>query len=620
MARSILELMWQRRYHSEKKIFFVKNNEILSQWSYGQILSISYGYSQTLKHLPPRSIIALSYSSEPDFLFSFFGCQLAGHIPAPYPSPLALRMQNTARDHSGFFKKSGIFHMMTSEPELFSDIPELNILKPQLNFEIPTEIDPIDLNQLAEEFTIQFSSGSTSEPKGVVITHSALMTNLRQMSIALKVTPHDRLSSWLPLYHDMGLVGALMAPIYNEVTAYISQPSDFIMDPLAWLNSVADFKTTIMVGPDFMYRNLAKYQKKSPDFHGDLSQLRVCMSGSEPVLQESCSHFIDSFSKFGLRSTALLPVYGMAEAVLGVTFPEVDSPVKVSSRGHVSCGFPLSEIEIKIVNEAGENLSSTFEGEILIRGPNITGRFLNHEDQMSSGYLKTGDLGYLEEGALYISGRKKDVLILRGQKYHNLDLERKIQKLLGPESGRVAVVMSESRLVVAIETDKWYLSPNFKSTVSKYVNSLDSEILWTMTLVPKGFLARTTSGKLKRHQIAIDHKEGRLNSDHLIKFKFLLSEQLRRMLFVIKDWRSINDKSTAPDVDPLFEKIQSLLRSQKVLIPITMETPLVDLGLDSVQTVELIAKIESDFGKIDLLDFLDLKTIHDLYKFLSSRR
>ncbi|MFN9068385.1 MAG: non-ribosomal peptide synthetase, partial [Bdellovibrionales bacterium] len=449
---------------------------------------------------------------------------------------------------------------------------------------------------------------------------SALMTNLRQMSVALKVTPQDRLSSWLPLYHDMGLVGALMAPIYNEVTAYLAQPSDFIRDPLTWLNSVANFKSTILVGPDFMYRNLAKYQKKSPDFHGDLSQLRVCMSGSEPVLQESCTSFIDTFSKFGFNSKAFLPVYGMAEAVLGVTFPDLGSEIKISSRGLVSCGYPLNEIEIKIVNESGQDVTNKSEGEIVIRGPNITGRFLNYEDQLIDGYLRTGDLGYIENDQLFISGRKKDVIILRGQKYHNLDLERKIQKMLGPESGRVAVVMSDNYLVIAIGTDNWLLSQNFNFKISTFMKSLDSEILWKSTLVPKGFLARTTSGKLKRHQIAIDYKEGRLDSNHLMKLRFLFSEQLNRFLFVIKEWKNKNDTVLPTEVDPLFEKIQIILKNQKVTVPINRETLISDLGLDSVQTMELISKIESDFGKVEILDFLDLKTIQDLYNFLSSRR
>jgi acyl-CoA synthetase (AMP-forming)/AMP-acid ligase II/acyl carrier protein len=620
MASSILDLMWQRRYHSEKKVFFTYKNEIKSQWSYGQILSISQSYSKAFSHLPPRTIVAICFSTEPEFLFSFFGCQLAGHIPAPYPSPMAIRMQKESRDHANFFKNSGIHHIITSAPELFSEIPELNILNSNIESKINPDIDTIDLSQLAEEFTIQFSSGSTSEPKGVIITHASLMTNLRQMSIALKVTPEDRLSSWLPLYHDMGLVGALMAPIYNQVPAYLSQPSDFIMDPIAWLNSSADFKTSIMVGPDFMYRNLAKNQKKSPDLHGDLSSLRICMSGSEPVLHETCRNFAETFAKYGLKSTALLPVYGMAEAVLGVTFPALESPLKISSRGHVSCGYPLDEIEIMIADEKGNACKEGHEGEILIRGPNITGRFLNSEDQTYNGFLKTGDLGYVENSELFISGRKKDVLILRGQKFHNLDLERKIQNLLGPESGRVAVVLSQTCLVIAVETENWLLSQKFKKTISHFIQSLDSEINWTMSLVPKGFLARTTSGKLKRHQIVRDFEQGRLGSNEFDKLKFLLSEQIKRLVFVLSDWRSKNKENLINDVDPLFEKILRVLNEQKVKVPITMETQISELGLDSVQTLELISKIESDFGKIDLIDFLELKTIHDLYLFLSSRR
>lgn len=621
MASSILELLWQRRYQSEMKVFFYDGDVCQGQWSYGQILKLAADYSVSLKNLPSRSTIAISLANGPSFLAAFFGCQLASHIPAPFPSPMALKFQNKYALDSDFFKKSNIQYMITNEPEIFHNFPDLQIISPDIKNVFNDSIDEINLQNLAPDFTIQFSSGSTAEPKGVIITHKSLMENLKQISSALKVTQADRLSSWLPLYHDMGLVGSLMAPLYNNVEAHLSNPTDFIQDPLGWLTAVANRKTSILLGPDFMYRNLSKKQQQTREFSGDLSCLRVCMSGSEPVHPETCKKFLYAFSNYNLNHNTLLPVYGMAEAVLAVTFPPLNRPVVISPRGHVSCGLPLSEIQIQIRSESGALVADSQEGDIWVSGPNISGKFLfNQEAQFENGFLATGDLGYIEKGELFVTGRKKDVLIIRGQKFHNLDLERKIQAELGETAGRVAVVSSLEKLVVAVETAQWWREGQYRKIIIPFLNKLDANLTWSFFLVPKGSLARTTSGKLKRHQIKKDYENGRLQTSTAQKLLFTLSSHLKRTFIFLKSSTHLVSTTHHASYDPILDSVSRVLIKHKINFTITPDTRIDELGLDSIQTVELINSLENYFGPIDMLDFLEMKTFNDFKNYINSRR
>lgn len=612
MASSILQILWNHRFRTDKKIFFYSQNELVSSWSYSQILKLAVGYSDAMSKWEKQKPVAITVSTGPDFLGAFFGSQLAGLIPVPFHSPETLLLQRAKNDLQDFLKKSKIEKIITSHKDLLQKSNEFIFTEEVSASE--SSIESLNFEQVSDQFSIQYSSGSTSEPKGVVLTHSAVMKNLEQMSLALKVTQADRLSSWLPLFHDMGLIGGLMAPIYNQVEAHLTSPLDFVTNPMKWLESVSETKTTILIGPDFMYRKLAHANRKST-LKGSLESLRVCMSGSEPVLKETCENFISAFKKNNIKPDVMLPVYGMAEAVLGVTFPQTSMPIRISRLNHVSCGRPLSGTQIEIRDEHGKLQADFQEGQIYLNGPHITQEIKGHLNRSPDEFLATGDLGYFVDGDLYITGRLKDVIIVRGKKIHNLDLENKIQNLLSLNS-RVGVVEFENRIIVAAESNR-LPNPSSEQLVQNYIQSIDSNLKLEFYYLPKGFLPRTSSGKLKRHQILELYKSGKLKVSVITQFKFKFQSQVKKLL-ILKLIKTLKSKKPT-DFDPILDLITTQIQKLKPNMKVQLFTTIEELGLDSVQTLELITEIEKKSGPISLITFYEFKTVADIHKFLSSR-
>jgi acyl-CoA synthetase (AMP-forming)/AMP-acid ligase II/acyl carrier protein len=614
MASSILRILWNLRFQKEKKIFFYSQNELVSSWTYSQILKLALDYSDAMSKWEKQKPVAITISTGPDFLGAFFGCQLAVLIPVPFQSPETLLMQRAKNDLQEFLRKSKIEKIITSHKEFLQNSSELEFILTEEVLPSKRSIENLNFDQLSEQFSIQYSSGSTSDPKGVVLTHSAVMKNLEQMSLALKVTQADRLSSWLPLFHDMGLIGGLMAPIYNQVEAHLTSPLDFVTNPMRWLESVSETQTTILIGPDFMYWKLAQANTKSA-LKGSLESLRVCMSGSEPVLKETCESFISAFKNNKIKPDVMLPVYGMAEAVLGVTFPQTSTPIRISRLNHVSCGRPLSGTQIEIRDEHGKLQSEFQEGQIFLSGPHITQKIIGHLNRSPNEFLATGDLGYFADGDLYITGRLKDVIIIRGKKIHNLDLENKIQNLLSLNS-RVGVVEFENRIIVAAETDQ---IPDASSEllVQNYIQSIDSNLKLEFYYLPKGFLPRTSSGKLKRHQILELYKSGKLKVSVVSLFKFKFQSKLKKLL-ILKLVKTLKSKKPS-DFDPVIDLITTQIQKLKPNLRVHLDQTIEELGLDSVQTLELITEIEKTTGPISLITFYEFKTVADIHRFLSSR-
>lgn len=389
-----------------------------------------------------------------------------------------------------------------------------------LSFVAPT-LGPDDLCFL------QFTSGSTSRPKGVMVSHGNLIANATAF-----LGPHglDRRESdvgvsWLPLYHDMGLIGFILGPLIVDIPVVILPTATFARGPRIWLETISKYRGTITYAPNFAY-GLAVKRLKAKDVESlDLSCLRVAGCGAEPIHADTLRGFAQALEPAGFRATALLPSYGMAESTLAITFHELGTPMRVDridpaalqggaavpSDGAdalelVSCGKPFPGHQLSIVDDAGVQLPERTVGEIVARGPSVSaGYFDNPEASQDSfpgdGSLRTGDLGYLADGDLFICGRKKDLVIIRGANFHPQDIEWAVGELAGVRRGNVVAfsvpVAGEERLVLAVEcasVDSAAVCARVTARVNESLGLSPHEVV----PVAIGSLPKTSSGKVQR--------------------------------------------------------------------------------------------------------------------------
>jgi acyl-CoA synthetase (AMP-forming)/AMP-acid ligase II len=299
---------------------------------------------------------------------------------------------------------------------------------------------------------IQFSSGSTGDPKGIELTHHNLAVNLESIIIGLDMHPHDPIGSWMPLYHDMGLIGYHLTPLSRGCNQYHIHTTDYIKNPSLWPEMMSRYRISITGCPNFGQELLLRYLKRRPEGHAwDLSAMKAMLNGAEPISVKVMSEFNQALKPFGFREEAMMPVYGMAEATLAISFSPLMQPsvvkgfdgneldrnqqvVPVVTAGHsrqarmiTSVGLPLQNTEIRITDAQDNPLPKNHAGHIQVRGGAITrGYFRNPEasrELFCGDWLRTGDMGFSHEGLLYISGRFKDIIFVNGKNYFANDLE-----------------------------------------------------------------------------------------------------------------------------------------------------------------------------------------------------
>ncbi len=380
---------------------------------------------------------------------------------------------------------------------------------------------------------IQYTSGSTGEPRGVVLTHSQLLANVRALGRAADVTPEDTFVSWLPLYHDMGLVGAWHCTMYFGLPLILLSPLQFLARPASWFEAISTYRGTLSAAPNFAFQACVE-RISDADLEGlDLSSWRVAIDGSEPVSEPVVDAFVDRFAPYGLRRGTMCPAYGLAEVGVGLTItpvgrgPRVDhvsrgrlersgraesAPVDESeTRAVVSCGAVVPGYEIRVVDDRGSELADRREGQVECRGPSTSAGYFDNADATAAlwhgDWLRTGDLGYIGEGELFVTGRVKDLIIRGGRKLHPEDLEEVLAGLEGLSRAGVAVFGSSDprrgtqRLVVVAETD---LEPEAaRSELEDRIKRSARETLGVpvenVVLVPSGSIVRTASFKIRRN-------------------------------------------------------------------------------------------------------------------------
>lgn len=489
--------------------------------------------------LAPGEPVALMLPTGADFFFAFHGVLRAGGVPVPlYPPVRADRMETHARRLTGV--------MTNAEARFFVASPRTRPVGRLLQAMVASvaAVATVDELRATEEplakvarrpddlAFLQYTSGTTGDPKGVMLTHANLLANIRAMGPAVGAGPQDRFVSWLPLYHDMGLIGACLTTLYFGVAVILMSPLQFMTRPERWLWAIHRHGGTMSAGPNFAY-DLAAARIDEAALAGlDLSSWRLAFNGAEPVSPRTLERFATRFHPYGFDERAFMPVYGLAESSVGLVFPPTGRGPKIDRVDHerlahdqraepaaadpegtlrfVSCGQVLAGHELRVVDANGAALPERREGRVQFRGPSCTSGYYRNPDATralftADGWLESGDRAYVADGELFVTGRTKDLIIRGGRNIHPEEIEAAVSAVDGIRKNNVAafasgrdphgerlIVMAETRITGESARDA--LVEAARNAAAAVVEGGPSELV----LVLPGTIPKTSSGKIQR--------------------------------------------------------------------------------------------------------------------------
>jgi fatty-acyl-CoA synthase len=476
----------------------------------------------------PRDRVAIILPTGPDFMDAFFGAVLAGAIPVPLYPPIRLgRMEEFHRRTARMLRACGA-RLVLSDARISRLLGvAVAAARPPLGLRrVPHSrplISPVAPDEL---LLIQFSSGTTVDPKPVALTHANVLANVAAIETTVPADDAQAGVSWLPLYHDMGLIGCLLLSVARPGPLTLIPPEVFLARPAVWLRAISRKRATISVAPNFAY-GLCLRRVRDRDLEGvDLSSWRFALNGAEPVAPAVLRRFSERFASCGFDARGLMPVYGLSEASLAVTFtPPGRGPRTIAhgARELASVGAPLPGIDVDVR-----------EGRIFVRGPSVMREYYGNraatDDALRDGWLDTGDLGFIEDGELFISGRAKDVVILRGSNYAPQEFEEALDGVAGVRPGcaaAVGVLTAEGeQLALLVETDGAADAEQIRARVTERTGIRPHEV----HLLAPGTLPRTSSGKLRRGEALRQLQSGELRPPDPVTLVRVAKETARSLL------------------------------------------------------------------------------------------
>jgi 1-acyl-sn-glycerol-3-phosphate acyltransferase len=483
--------------------------------------------------------VALMLRTEEAFFAAFFGTLMAGAIPVPIYPPFRLdRLEEYARRQVGILRNAEASRLLTfAEAERLAGLLRARV--PSL--EEVTSVDrlvhpdrgPAPARRLAPDDAalIQYTSGSTGDPKGVLLSHANILANIRAIGAAIAIEPGDVGVSWLPLYHDMGLIGSWLAALHFGIPIVILSPLAFLSRPARWLWAIHAHRGTVSAAPNFAF-DLCVRRIADAEIQGlDLRSWRLAFNGSEPVSPETIARFTRRFAPYGFRAAAMCPVYGLAEASVALCVPPLGRPPRVdrvdrrrfesggeawpaadepAALAFVSGGRPLPGHEVRIVDPAGRPLGERTQGRVEFRGPSVSaGYFRNPEATRAAlhdGWMDSGDFGYWADGELFLTGRQKDIIIKGGRNLHPAEVEEVVGAVPGIRKGCVAAFglpdpgLGTERLVVVAETHELEPAAHERlraAVIERVVDALGIPPD-TAVIARPGSVLKTSSGKIRR--------------------------------------------------------------------------------------------------------------------------
>lgn len=545
-AQTLVEaLQWHvSRRPEHTHVVFLDEDASSPTMTYAALYEAALRVSSGLRRLGvnPGDTVALMLPTGSDYFACFAGILLVGAIVVPvYPPVQSARIDDHLRRHAAILSDARARVMIVASHALVASLlakARIPVLREIVaTHQLMGETDNERYVPRADDVALlQYTSGSTGAPKGVVLTHANLLANIRAMGQTARIEEHDIFASWLPLYHDMGLIGAWFGPLYFGIPLILMSPLTFLARPARWLQAISHYHATITAGPNFAYERCTR-RIDDTDLEGvDLSSLRLAFCGAEPVSAPTMRAFALRFAGHGFRETALTPVYGLAENTLGLAFSEPGRGVRTDciSRARladsqraaqpespddalelVSCGRALRRNQIRIVDATGNDVSERAIGRIEFQSPSATcGYFQNPEltaRLVHDGWLDTGDLGYMADEELFITGRVKDLVIRAGRHFFPYELEAAVGHLPGVRNGCVAVCgtpdieTGTDRMIVIAETRE--TAPDALAAMRTGINEASVALLGAppeeIALVPPHGILKTSSGKI-RHAATLE--------------------------------------------------------------------------------------------------------------------
>jgi len=554
-ARSWLEVLdWHASRHPERlHVLLYTPEEREEEISYRALREAARGVAAGLqgRGLARGERVGIMLPTGRSFFEAFFGVLYAGGVPVPiYPPFRPAQLEDHLRRQAAILANAGT-SLLLAAPEargvaalLRAQVPSLR----EIESVAALSAEPGDLAmpalEPADTALIQYTSGSTGSPKGVVLGHDNLLANVRAIGRVMQVDPSDVFVSWLPLYHDMGLIGAWLGSLYHAVPVVILSPLRFLARPESWLRAIHRHRATISAAPNFGFELCVRKLEERELAGLDLRSWRWAVNGSEPVSPSTLRRFAERFGRYGFRPEAMAPVYGLAECSVGLSFPPLGRPplidriqrATLSRQGRavpaasddpaaiefVACGRPLPGHQIRIVDATGREVPERQEGRLQFRGPSATRGYFRNEaktrELFDGPWLESGDLAYVAGGDVYLTGRTKDVIIRAGRNLYPHEIEEAVGDVPGVRKGCVVVFGSPDprsrteRVVVVAETREE--RPEAREGLRRRIEDVASAILDgppdETVLAPPHSVLKTSSGKIRRAATRELYEEGRL--------------------------------------------------------------------------------------------------------------
>ncbi|MEL6302360.1 MAG: non-ribosomal peptide synthetase [Pseudomonadota bacterium] len=641
MTHSLIDVL-ERAKDTDRSIRFVESSadDVVPLATLWQDANLLLGGLQKQGVAAGDQVVIFTKSNR-QFLTGFWAAVMGGVVPVPVAVGISdehrhklLRILDQLE--SGFLLTDGDLH---SRLIGFAEANGRSEVLPSL-LTRSIRFDDVDLSAPGIRATqegdalafIQYSSGSTGDPKGVCLTHNNVCTNINAIVAATGWRSDDVGLSWMPLTHDMGLIGYHLSIMAAGAEHAVMDTNQFVRRPLQWMEKAHELRATQLCSPNFGYKHFLKlFERKGLPAGTDLSSVRLILNGAEPISAQLCDQFLDALAPLGLKRSAMFPVYGLAEATVGVTvgtpgaeyqtvvvdrhsvvIGEAWEPAAVGDADAVTfvkVGRPINDVALRIVDDAGINLSGGCVGHIQLKGGSVTSGIYGDPEVTKSlfsddGWLHTGDCGAMIEGELVVTGRQKDLIIVNGQNYLPHDLEDLLSTLPGLDLNKVVVASApiiggeerERILVFVLHRGDTHLPDEMCDAV---IRRLGEQVgLQVDHVIPVARIPKTTSGKVQRAALVRQFTAGEFDD-----------------LLVVTD-----EAELVEDDDPLVASLLQICAEHAKDVKIGADDNLFEVGVSSLTLSEIVLGIDERFpGQLDISDLFDVPSIREVAQFLRDK-